>query len=146
MKSIETDSCTEEWFMEKRLYTDTRTIYINDKPVSECRFGNLRYGEPETYKVPIEDFKTLYNMVEYYGCFSSLVKFYRRFKKIKIDGTTFRREDIKSMYLLGQSEEIKEDRSNILELAKKLTVPEFIEFCKDKGLSVKFLREEKIYN
>ena len=146
MKSTEIDSCTEEWFMEKRLYTDTRTIYINDKPVSECRFGNLRYGEPETYKVPIEDFKTLYNMVEYYGCFSSLVKFYRRFKKIKIDGTTFRREDIKSMYLLGQSEEIKEDRSNILELAKKLTVPEFIEFCKDKGLSVKFLREEKIYN
>ena len=132
--------------MEKRLYTDTRTIYINDKPVSECRFGNLRYGEPETYKVPIEDFKTLYNMVEYYGCFSSPVKFYRRFTKIKIDGAIFRREDIKSMYLLGQSEEIKEDRSNILELAKKLTVPEFIEFCKDKGLSVKFLREEKIYN
>lgn len=132
--------------MEKRLYTDTRTIYINDKPVSECCFGNLRYGEPKTYKVPIEDFKTLYNMVEYYGCFSLPVKFYRGFKKIKIDGTTFRREDIKSMYLLGQSEEIKEDRSNILELAKKLTVPEFIEFCKDKGLSVKFLREEKIYN
>ena len=146
MKSTEIDSCTEEWFMEKRLYTDTRTIYINDKPVSECRFGNLRYGEPETYKVPIEDFKTLYNIVEYYGCFSSPVTFYRRFKKIKIDGATFRREDIKSMYLLGQSEEIKEDRSNILELAKKLTVPEFIEFCKDKGLSVKFLREEKIYN
>ena len=136
MKSTETDSCTEEWFMEKRLYTDTRTIYINDKPVSECRFGNLRYGEPKTYKVPIEDFKTLYNMVEYYGCFSSPVKFYRRFKKIKIDGATFRREDIKSMYLLGQSEEIKEDRSNILELAKKLSVPEFIEFCKDRGLSV----------
>ncbi len=66
--------------------------------------------------------------------------------KIKIDGTTFRREDIKSMYLLGQSEELKEDRSNILELAKKLTVPEFIEFCKDRGLSVKFLKEEKIYN
>ena len=132
--------------MEKRLYTDTRTIYINGKPVSECRFGNLRYGEPKTYKVPIEDFKTLYNMVEYYGCFNSPVKFYRGFKKIKIDGATFRREDIKSMYLLGQSEEIKEDRSNILELAKKLTVPEFIEFCKDKGLSVKFLREEKIYN
>ena len=127
--------------MEKRLYTDTRTIYINDKPVSECRFGNLRYGEPKTYKVPIEDFKTLYNMVEYYGCFSSPVKFYRGFKKIKIDGTAFRREDIKSMYLLGQSEELKEDRSSILELAKKLSAPEFIEFCKDRGLGVTTLQK-----
>ena len=132
--------------MEKKLYTDTKTLYINGNPVDYYCIGNLRYGEPETYKVPIEDFKKLYSVVEYYGCFSLPVKFYRRFKKIKIDGTTFRREDIKSMYLLGQSEEIKEDRSNILELAKKLTVPEFIEFCKDKGLSVKFLREEKIYN
>ena len=122
--------------MEKRLYTDTRTIYINDKPVSECRFGNLRYGEPKTYKVPIEDFKTLYNMVEYYGCFSSPVKFYRGFKKIKIDKTIFLGEDVNSMYLLGQSEELKEDRLNFLDLSRKLTVPEFIEFCKDRGLSV----------
>ena len=124
--------------MEKKLYTDTRTLYINDKPVNEYRFGNLRYGEPEAYKVPIEDFKTLYNMVEYYGCFSSPVKFYRGFKKIKIDGTTFRREDIKSMYLLGQSEELKEDRLNFLELSRKLIVPEFVEFCKDRGLSVSY--------
>ncbi len=120
----------------KKLYTDTRTIYINDKPVSECRFGNLRYGEPKTYKVPIEDFNTLYNMVEYYGCFSSPVKFYRGLKKIKVDGTTFLREDINSMYLLGQSEELKEDRLNFLDLSRKLTVPEFIEFCKDRGLGV----------
>ena len=120
----------------KKLYTDTRTIYINDKPVSEYRIGNLRYGEPKTYKVPIEDFKTLYDMVEYYGCFSSPVKFYRGFKKIKIDGTTFLREDINSMYLLGQSEELKEDRLNFLDLSRRLTVPEFIEFCKDRGLSV----------
>ena len=120
----------------KKLYTDTRTIYINDKPVSECRFGNLRYGEPKTYKVPIEDFKTLYSMVEYYGCFSSPVKFYRGFKKIKIDGTTFLREDVNSMYLLGQSEELKEDRLNFLDLSRRLTVPEFIEFCKDRGLSM----------
>ena len=122
--------------MEKKLYTDRRTLYINDKPVSECRFGNLRYGEPKTYKVPIEDFKTLYNMVEYYGCFSSPVKFYRGFKKIKVDGTAFLIEDVNSMYLLGQSEELKEDRLNFLELSRKLTVPEFIEFCKDRGLSV----------
>lgn len=122
--------------MEKRLYTDRRTLYINDKPVSECRFGNLRYGEPKIYKVPIEDFNTLYSMVEYYGCFSSPVKFYRGFKKIKIDKTTFLREDVNSMYLLGQSEELKEDRLNFSDLSRKLTVPEFIEFCKDRGLSV----------
>ena len=83
------------------MYTDRRTLYINDRPVSECRFGNLRYGESKTYKVPIEDFNTLYNMVEYYGCFSSPVKLYRGFKKIKIDKTTFLREDVSSMYLLG---------------------------------------------
>ena len=122
--------------MEKKLYTDRRTLYINDKPVSECRFGNLRYGEPKTHKVPIEDFNTLYNMVEYYGCFSSPVKFYRGFKKIKIDKTTFLREDVNSMYLLGQSEELKEDCLNFSDLSRKLTVPEFIEFCKDRGLSV----------
>ena len=132
--------------MEKRLYTDRRTLYINDRPVGDYRIGNLRYGEPETDKVTIEDFKTLYDMVEYYGCFSLPVKFYRGFKKIKIDGTTFRREDVNSLYLLKQGEELKEDHFNFIELAKKLTVPEFVEFCKDRGLSVKFLREEKIYN
>ena len=88
--------------MEKRLYSDRRTLYINDRPVSEYRFGNLRYGEPETYKVPIEDFKKLYSVVEYYGCFSLPVKFYRRFKKIKIDGTTFRREDVEVDVQCGQ--------------------------------------------
>ena len=127
--------------MEKRLYSDRRTLYINDRPVSEYRFGNLRYGEPETYKVPIEDFKKLYSVVEYYGFFSLPVKFYRRFKKIKIDGTTFRREDVKSMYLLGQSEELREDHFKILELAKKLSAPEFIEFCKDRGLGVTHLQK-----
>lgn len=120
----------------KKLYTDRRTLYINDKPVDECRFGNLRYGEPETYKTTIEDFNTLYNMVEYYGFFSFPIKFYRGFRKIKIDKTTFLREDVNSMYLLGQSEELKEDRLTFLELSRKLTVPEFIEFCKDRGLSV----------
>ena len=120
----------------KKIYSDTRTLYINDKPVRCYRIGNLRYGEPETHKVPIEDFKKLYNIVEYYGCFSFPVKFYRGLKKIKIDKTTFLREDVNSMYLLGQSEELKEDRLNFLELSRKLSVPEFIEFCKDRGLSV----------
>ena len=55
---------------------------------------------------------------------------------IKIDKTAFLREDINSMYLLGQSEELKEDRLNFLDLSRRLTVPEFIEFCKDRGLSV----------
>ena len=122
--------------MEKKLYTDTRILYINDKPVNEYRFGNLRYGEPEVYKASIEDFEKLYDVVEYYGLFRFPVKFYRRFKKIKVDGATFRSEDVKSMYLLGQSEELEEDRLNFLDLSKRLTVPEFIEFCKDRGLSV----------
>ena len=122
--------------MEKKLYTDTRILYINDKPVNEYRFGNLRYGEPEAYKAPIEDFEKLYDIVEYYGLFRFPVKFCRGLKKIRIDGATFRREDVKSMYLLGQSEEIEEDRLNFLDLSKRLTVPEFIEFCKDRGLSV----------
>lgn len=120
----------------KKLYTDTRTLYINDKPVNECRFGNLRYGVPETYKITIEDFEKLYDVVEYYGFFSFPVKFYRGLKKIKIDKTILLREDVKSMYLLGQSEELKEDRFKFLDLSRKLTVPEFIEFCKDRGLSV----------
>ena len=120
----------------KKLYTDIRTLYINDRPVDECRFGNLRYGEPEIYKATIEDFKKLYDVEEYYGCFSSPIKFYRGLKKIKIDKTTFLREDVNSMYLLGQSEELKEDRLKFFDLSKRLTVPEFIEFCKDRGLSV----------
>ena len=120
----------------KKIYSDTRTLYINDKPVRCYRIGNLRYGEPETHKVPIEDFKKLYNIVEYYGHWCLPVKFYRGFKKIKIDETTFLREDINSMFLLGQSEELKEDRLNFLDLSRRLTVPEFIEFCKDRGLSV----------
>ena len=126
--------------MEKKLYTDTRILYINDKPVNEYRFGNLRYGEPEAYRATIEDFEKLYDVVEYYGFFSLPVKFYRGLKKIKIDKTTLLREDVKSMYLLGQSEELKEDRFKFLELAKRLTTPEFIEFCKDRGLGVTHLQ------
>ena len=120
----------------KKIYSDTRTLYINDKPVRCYRIGNLRYGEPETHKVPIEDFKKLYDIVEYYGHWCLPVKFYRGFKKIKIGGTTFLREDINNMYLLGQSEELKEDRLNFLDLSKEQSVPEFVEFCKDRGLSV----------
>ena len=74
--------------------------------------------------------------MEYYGHWCLPVKFYRGFKKIKIDGTTFLREDINNMYLLGQSEELKEDRLNFLDLSKEQSVPEFVEFCKDRGLSV----------
>ena len=43
----------------KKLYTDTRTLYINGKPVNYCRIGNLRYGEPAMQKISIEDFKDL---------------------------------------------------------------------------------------
>ena len=120
----------------KKIYSDTRTLYINGNPVGCYRIGNLRYGEPETHKVPIEDFKKLYNIVEYYGYFSSPIKVSRGFKKIKINGKVFRAEDVKDIYILKQSKERKEDYFSFYDLSKELSVPEFIEFCKDRGLSV----------
>ena len=132
--------------MEKKLYADTRTLYINDKPVSSYYIGNLRYDEPIAQKTPIENFKELYDIIRDRGYMDLSVEFCRGFKKIKINGTTFFKEDVKDIYLLKQSKELEADHFKFLELAKKLSAPEFIEFCKDKGLSVKFLKEEKIYN
>ena len=120
----------------KKLYTDIRTLYINDKPVSYYYIENLRYGEPIVQKTLVEDFKELCNIVDCYGYWCLPVKFYRGFKKIKIGKTTFPREDVNSIYLLKHSKELKEDHLNFLNLSKKLTVPEFIDFCKDKGLEV----------
>ena len=120
----------------KKLYTDIRTLYINDKPVSYYYIENLRYGEPIVQKTLVEDFKELCNIVDCYGYWCLSVKFYRGFKKIKIGKTTFPREDVNSIYLLKHSKELKEDHLNFLNLSKKLTVPEFIDFCKDKGLEV----------
>ena len=51
----------------KKLYTDIRTLYINDKPVSYYYIENLRYGEPIVQKTPIEDFEELCNIVDRYG-------------------------------------------------------------------------------
>ena len=132
--------------MEKKLYTDTKTLYINGKPVSDHYFGNVRYGEPIAQKTPIENFKELYDIIRDRGYMDLSVEFCRGFKKIKINGTTFFKEDVKDIYLLKQSKELEADHFKFLELAKKLSAPEFIEFCKDKGLSAKFLKEEKIYN
>ena len=132
--------------MEKKLYADTRTLYINDKPVSSYYIGNLRYGELIAQKTPIENFKELYDIIRGRGYMDLSVEFCRGFKKIKINGTTFFKEDVKDIYLLKQSKELEADHFKFLELAKKLSAPEFIEFCKDKGLSVEFLKEEKIYN
>ena len=132
--------------MEKKLYADTRTLYINDKPVSSYYIGNLRYGEPIAQKTPIENFKELYDIIRGRGYMDLSVEFCRGFKKIKINGTTFFKEDVKDIYLLKQSKELEADHFKFLELAKKLSAPEFIEFCKDRGLSVEFLKEEKIYN
>ena len=120
----------------KKLYTDIRTLYINDKPVSYYYIENLRYGEPIVQKTLVEDFKELCNIVDRYGYWLLSVKFCRGFKKIKIGKTTFLREDVNSIYLLKHSKELKEDHLNFLDLSKKLTVPEFVDFCKDKGLEV----------
>ena len=122
--------------MEKKLYADTRTLYINDKPVSSYYIGNLRYGEPIAQKTPIENFKELYDIIYNRGYMDLLVEFCRGFKKIKINGTTFFKEDVKDIYLLKQSKELEADHFKFLELAKKLSAPEFIEFCKDRGLGV----------
>ena len=120
----------------KKLYTDIRTLYINDKPVSYYYIENLRYGEPIAQKTLVEDFKELCNIVDCYGDWCLSVKFYRGFKKRKIGRTTCLRENVNSIYLLKHSKELKEDNLNFLDLSKKLTVPEFVAFCKDKGLEV----------
>lgn len=127
--------------MKKKLYTSVRTLYINDKPVSSHHFGNLRYGEPTTRNTPIKDFKDLYNTVNNFNMRYLPIKFCRGFKKIKVNGITFRKEDVKDIYLLDQGEELREDRFRFADLAKKLTVPEFIEFCKDRGLGVTHLQK-----
>ena len=132
--------------MEKRLYTDRRTLYINDKPVSGHYFGNVRYGDPTIHDIPIADFEDLYNTVSSSDIWHLSIKFCRGFKKIKLGGRTFRKEDVKDICISNRSEELREDCFSFVDIEKRLTVPEFIEFCKDKGLSVKFLREEKIYN
>ena len=122
----------------KKLYTDTRTLYINGNPVDYYCIGNLRYGEPITQKTPVEDFKELCDTRNATGCFS--IKIFRGFKKIKINGRVFRAEDVKDIYILKQSKERKESLLNFNDLSKELTVPEFIEFCKDRGLGVTALQ------
>ena len=118
----------------KKLYTDTRTLYINSNPIDYYCIGNLRYGEPITQKTPVEDFKELCDIRNATGCFS--IKIFRGFKKIKINGRVFRAEDVKDIYILKQSKERKEDYFSFYDLSKELSVPEFVEFCKDRGLSV----------
>ena len=48
--------------MEKKLYADTKTLYINGNPVDYCYIGNLRYGEPVTQKTTLENLKDFYNI------------------------------------------------------------------------------------
>ena len=72
--------------MEKRLYIDRRTLYINDKPVSGHYFGNVRYGEPITHDIPIVDFEDLYNTAGSSDIWHLSIKFCRGFKKIKLGG------------------------------------------------------------
>lgn len=118
----------------KKIYSDTRTLYINGNPVDYYCIGNLRYGEPITQKTPVEDFKELCDTRNATGCFS--IKVSRGFKKIKINGKVFRADDVKDIYILKQSKERKEDYFSFYDLSKELSAPEFVEFCKDRGLSV----------
>lgn len=120
----------------RKLYTDTRTLYINGDPVNYYCIGNLRYGEPIIEKTPVEDFKELCDIMNAPGCWQSPIKISRNFKKIKINKKVFRMEDVKDIYILKRSKERREDLTNFYNLSQKLSVPEFIEFCKDRGLSV----------
>ena len=132
--------------MEKKLYTDTKTLYINGNPVDYYCIGNLRYGEPITQKTTLENLEDFYNIDNACGCWQFPIKISRNFKKIKINRKVYRAEDVKDIYILRQSKERKESHTSFYILSQRLSASEFIEFCKDKGLSVKFLREEKIYN
>ena len=71
--------------MEKKLYTDTKTLYINGNPVDYYCIGNLRYGEPITQKTTLENLKDFYNIDNACGCWQFPIKISRNFKKIKIN-------------------------------------------------------------
>ena len=125
----------------KKLYTDTRTLYINGDPVNYYCIGNLRYGEPVIEKTPVEDFKELCDIMNAPGCWQSPIKLFRGFKKIKINKKVYRIEDVKDIYILKRGKERREDHISFHELSKKLSASEFIELCKDKGLGVTVLQE-----
>ena len=128
--------------MEKKLYTDTKTLYINGNPVDYCCIGNLRYGEqPITQKTTFENLKDFYNIDNAYGCWQFPIKVSRNFKKIKINRKVYRAEDIKDIYILRQSKERKEGHTSFYTLSQRLSAPEFIEFCKDRGLEVTHLQK-----
>ena len=122
--------------MEKKLYTDTKTLYINSNPVDYCYIGNLRYGEPVTQKTTLENLEDFYNIDNACGCWQFPIKISRNFKKIKINRKVYRAEDVKDIYILRQSKERKEGHTSFYILSQRLSAPEFIEFCKDRGLSV----------
>ena len=130
--------------MEKKLYTDTKTLYINGNPVDYYFIGNLRYGEPITQKTTLENLKDFYNIDNAYGCWQFPIKVSRNFKKIKINRKVYRAEDIKDIYILRQSKERKEGHTSFYTLSQRLSAPEFIEFCKDRGLGVTYLQKKII--
>ena len=127
--------------MEKKLYTDTKTLYINGNPVDYCYIGNLRYGEPITQKTTLENLEDFYNIDSAYGCWQFPIKVSRNFKKIKINRKVYRAEDVKDIYILRQSKEQKEGHTSFYNLSQRLSAPEFIEFCKDRGLRVTHLQK-----
>lgn len=120
--------------MSRRLYDAVLVLYINGKAVSQFYYDNLKYGEPEESEpTPVADIRDLYNKAEDYS-YSFDLQFSRRFDKVKVRGSKYRSTDIKDMYLKIEYHDRKEELYDFLTLAKKLRVPEFIDFCKDKGL------------
>ena len=88
-------------------------------------------------KISIEDFKDLYSIESTFLMrWQHEIKVSLGFKKIKINKEVFRAGDVKDIYILKQSKARKESHLSFYDLSRELSVPEFVEFCKDKGLSV----------
>ena len=120
--------------MSRRLYDTVLVLYINGKAVTRYYYDNLRYGEPEESEpTPVVDIRDLYNKVGC-DCCSLDIQFSRRLDKVKVRGSKYLSTDIEDMYLKTEYRDRREELYDFLTLAKKLRVPEFIDFCKDKGL------------
>ena len=119
--------------MEKKLYVEVMTLYINGKAV-ESDYKNLQYGEPKVEKFPIDSINSLHNIAIYCGKLYFAIKFYKNPKKIKVGGVIYSEDSIKDMYLQNEYLEIEEDKFTFADIMSRLSVPEFVDFCKDKGL------------
>lgn len=119
--------------MERKLYVEVMTLYINGEAV-ESDYRNTQYGEPKVEKFPIDSIDSLHNIAIYCGKLYFAVKFYKNPRKIKVGGVIYSEDSIKDMYLQNEYMEIDENKLTLTDIMSRLSVPEFINFCKDRGL------------